>query len=89
VFDSARPTVVFAPVTEIHAELVRIAGGLDVVALIGPILESLDGIAVQLDNGFDRTGDALQRLQDALPSEVQENDIAGAIGIDVSVEIGF
>ena len=84
VFESARPTVVFSPVIDLHHEVVGIASGLDVVALLRPVLDALDGIAVQLDVGLDKTGDALKELQDALPSEVSSNDL----GISASVDIG-
>lgn len=84
VFESARPTVVFAPVVSLHQDILRIAGGLDVVSLLRPVLDALDGIAGQLDDGFDRTGDALQELQDALPSEVSSNSITASVDIGVS-----
>ena len=84
VFESARPTIVFAPVIELHQQVVGIASGLDVVSLLRPVLEALDGIASQLDTGLDKTGDALKELQDALPSEVSSN----ALGVSASVDIG-
>lgn len=85
VFDSVRPTVVFAPVLDLFQQIMAIVSGLDVVALLQPVLTAFDGIAGQLDDGFDRTGDALQELQDALPSEVQENSIGGSVSVDVGV----
>ncbi len=84
VFESARPTVVFAPVVELHRSVVGIASGLDVVTLLRPILDALDGIAAQLDDGLDRTGDALIDLQAALPSEVSSTDL----GVSASVGVG-
>jgi hypothetical protein len=84
VFESARPTIVFAPVVDLHRQVVGIAGGLDVVSLLRPVLDALDGIAAQLDAGLDETGDALKGLQDALPSEVSSTDL----GIGASVDIG-
>lgn len=85
VFGSARPTVVFAPVVELHHEVVGIAAGLDVVTLLRPILDALQGIAAQLDDGFDRAGDALQGLQDALPSEVSSSAIGASVDVGVSL----
>lgn len=85
VFESARPTVVFAPVVDLHHRVVALAGGLDVVVLLRPVLEALDGLAGQLDDGFDRTGEALQELQDALPSEVTSSDFAGSASVDLGV----
>jgi hypothetical protein len=85
VFDSVRPTVVFAPVLELYQQVLGIVSGLDVAALLKPVLAAFDGIAAQLDVGFDRTVDALQELQDALPSEVQENSLGGSVSVDVGV----
>jgi hypothetical protein len=85
VFDSVRPTVVFAPVLELYQQVMSIVAGLDVASLLQPVLTAFDGIAGQLDDGFDRTGDALQELQAALPSEVQENSLGGSVSVDVGV----
>ncbi len=85
VFESARPTVVFAPVVDLHHRVVGVAAGLDVVALLRPILDALDGLAGQLDSGFDRTGDALHDLQDALPSEVSDSPLSLAASVDLGV----
>ncbi|TCJ28950.1 hypothetical protein [Nocardioides jejuensis] len=85
VFDSVRPTVVFAPVLTLYQQVMAIVSGLDLVSLLQPVLTAFDGIAAQLDEGFDHTGDALQELQDALPSEVQENSIGGSVSVDVGV----
>ncbi|MCA1654978.1 MAG: hypothetical protein LC635_00585 [Pseudonocardiaceae bacterium] len=82
VLDTARPTVVFADAVAIHAELVGLAAGLDVRALLAPVLAALDSLAGQLDAGFDRTGDALARLQAALPDAVTDPSISG--GVEVS-----
>jgi len=88
VLESARPTVVFAPVVDIQQQVVGLASGLDVASLLRPVLEALDSLAAQLDDGFDRTIDALQRLQAALPSEVVESPIGGSISGSISVGIG-
>jgi hypothetical protein len=85
VFESARPTVVFAPVIAMHQQVVGIASGLDVVSLLRPVLDALDGIAAQLDTGFDKTGDALKELQDALPSEVSSNPLGASVSVDIGV----
>ena len=87
VLESARPTVVFAPVVDIHQQVVGLAAGLDVASLLRPVLEALDSLAGQLDDGFDRTIDALQRLQAALPSEVVESPLGGSIS--GSIDVGF
>jgi hypothetical protein len=87
VLDSARPTVVFAPVVRMHHDIVAQAGGLDVHGLLAPVLEALDVIAAQLGEGFDRTGDALQRLQAALPDHVVASPLS--VGADIGVEVSF
>jgi hypothetical protein len=87
VLESARPTVVFAPVVDIHQQVVGLAAGLDVASLLRPVLEALDSLAGQLDDGFDRTIDALQRLQAALPSEVVESPLGGSVS--GSIDVGF
>jgi hypothetical protein len=84
VLETARPTVVFADVVTLQHDVVGLAQGLDVAALLRPVLESLDGLAGQLDEGFARTGDALKRLQAALPDQVSSVDV----GVDVGVSIG-
>jgi hypothetical protein len=84
VLETARPTVVFADVVTLHHDVVGLAQGLDVAALLRPVLESLDGLAGQLDAGFARTGDALKRLQAALPDQVSSVDVE----VDVGVSIG-
>jgi hypothetical protein len=85
VLDTARPTVVFADVVTMYADLVGLAAGLDVRALLAPVLSALDGLAVQLDDGFDRTGDALQKLQAALPGEVSASSVTGSVDVGVSL----
>ena len=83
---SARPTIVFAPVVQLHGEVVGLARGLDVGALLGPVLDALTAIVAQLDDGFDRTGDALARLQASLPSAVAAT--GGRVSAGVSVGVG-
>jgi hypothetical protein len=87
VLDTARPTVVFADVVTIHHDVLALASGLDVRGLLAPVLEALNVLAAQLDEGFDRTGDALQRLQAALPDHVEESPMS--IGVDIEIEVGF
>ncbi|NEA30681.1 hypothetical protein [Streptomyces sp. SID13031] len=87
VLDEARPTIVFADVVKMHATILALATGLDVRGLLAPVLTALDVLAAQLDQGFDRTGDALQRLQAALPDHVEESPLS--IGVSIGVEVGF
>ena len=85
VFSSARPTVVFAPAVDLHGDVMRIVGGLEVVSLLRPVLDALDAIGAQLDTGLDRTGDALTGLQAALPGEVTSTDTGASVDIGESL----
>jgi hypothetical protein len=85
VLETARPTVVFADAIGLHADVMAVAAGLDVRALLEPVITALDGLAAQLDDGFDRTGDALQRLQAALPGEVSDNPASVSAGLSVGI----
>jgi hypothetical protein len=62
-----RPTTIFAPILDLYDHILQIAGGLDVRNLLEPILSALHDLEAQLDDGLDRTADALGRLQAALP----------------------
>jgi hypothetical protein len=62
-----RPTVLFAPLLDLYDEIVSELGGLDVRALLDPILKALQDIETQLDEGLDGTAAALKQLQAALP----------------------
>jgi hypothetical protein len=67
VAEDFRPTTLFAPILELYDHVLEIAGGLDVRNLLQPVLDALHDIEAQLDEGLDRTADALDRLQAALP----------------------
>ncbi|WP_380168398.1 hypothetical protein [Jannaschia sp. R86511] len=85
VLEAARPTVVFAPAVDMHADVLALAQGLDVEALLRPVLDALAGLTVQLDDGFVRTTDALQRLQAALPDRVEESSVSASVSVGVSL----
>jgi hypothetical protein len=59
--------VIFAPILDVYDHILKIAGGLDVKKLLQPVLDALRDIEAQLDDGLDRTADALGKLQAALP----------------------
>jgi hypothetical protein len=80
-----RPTVLFAPVTDLYQRLVDALGVLDIRSLLQPVLDGLDGIEVQLGEGLDGTAQALTRLQDALPDA---GSLGGGASASVSVGIG-
>ncbi len=67
VVNDFRPTTIFAPLLDLYDHILQIAGGLDVKNLLEPILTALHEIETQLDDGLDRTADALDKLQAALP----------------------
>ena len=87
IFDTAAPSVVFAPVTEIYATLVGLASGLDVRGLLQPILDALAGLEAQLETGIDATADALGHLQDALPDHVEDAaaSVSGSLSVGLSL----
>jgi hypothetical protein len=64
----------------IYREIVDALDALNVQALMGPVLDLLDSIAHDVDQGLDDTVSAFQRLQDALP--------AGGGGSSASVAVG-
>jgi hypothetical protein len=87
IFDTAAPSVVFAPVTEIYATLVGLASGLDVRGLLQPILDALAGLEAQLETGIDATAIALGHLQDALPDHVEDAaaSVSGSLSVGLSL----
>jgi hypothetical protein len=52
----------------IYDEIVAALAVLDLGALMSPVLDTLDSLAAQVDEGLDRTTAALERLQAALPA---------------------
>ncbi|MEM9520366.1 MAG: hypothetical protein AAGA37_13670 [Actinomycetota bacterium] len=82
---TVRPTVLFAPVTDLYERIVAALGVLDLSAILEPVLVALDEIELQLGEGLDETAVALTRLQDALPND---SDLGGSGGGSVSGGIG-
>jgi hypothetical protein len=64
------------------ADIVAALAALDVDRLIGPILDYLDVIAGQIEDGLDETFAAFERLQRALPDRV------GSTAVSISASIG-
>ena len=87
IFETAAPSVVFAPVTGIYATLVGLASGLDVRGLLQPILDALAGLEVQLETGIDETAAALGHLQAALPDHVEDAaaSVSGSLSVGLSL----
>ncbi|MDJ0768554.1 MAG: hypothetical protein QNJ12_07150 [Ilumatobacter sp.] len=82
--EALRPTVLFAPVTDIYDQIVDALGALDIRALLDPLLLALDAIAAQLGGGLNDLAVAIKRLQDALPDAA---DLAGGGGASASVSL--
>ncbi len=64
----------------IYDGLLDAFGQLDIETLLAPVLDGLDEIAQQVEQGLDDTVVAFKRLQDALPSKI------GSTTISVSVQ---
>jgi hypothetical protein len=66
---------------EVYRSLVDAFAQLDVEALAAPLLDQLDEIARQVDEGLDETVEAFKRLQDALPSRVGSTSISASASV--------
>ena len=62
-----RPTVMLASLLATYDEILAAAGELNVRDMLKPLLDELEGISGQLDEGLGRSAVALKKLQDALP----------------------
>ena len=62
-----RPSVMFAGLLEQYQRILNLAAQLNVKEALQPVLEELDAIKEQLDEGLSGTGEAFTRLQGALP----------------------
>lgn len=83
--ETLRPTVIFAPVTDIYDQIVDALGALDVRALLDPLLAALDSLALELGDGLDGLAVSLSKLQAALPDP---ESLAGGGGGSVGVSVG-
>jgi len=66
--EDVRPSVLLAPVLTVYDRIVATASGLDVRALLGPVVEALDDLEGQLAAGLTDAGTALEGLKDACTS---------------------
>lgn len=62
-----RPSVMFAGLLEQYKRILDLAAELNVKDALQPVLDELDAIKNQLDEGLGETGEAFTRLQGALP----------------------
>lgn len=70
---------ILATPLQIYDTLVGLLGQLDLQTLLAPLLDQIDNIAKQVDEGLSETVTAFQRLQDALPDTVGSTSVtAGA-----------
>ncbi len=67
----------------IFADIVAALSALDVDRLLGPILDRLDAIAAQIEDGLDETFDAFKRLQRALPDQVGSTSVSASVSVGV------
>ncbi|HVE85803.1 MAG TPA: hypothetical protein VND93_23270, partial [Myxococcales bacterium] len=68
-------------VIRIFDDVMAALQSLNLQGLLAPVLDALDSIGEQIDSGLDRTTEALQRLQQALPS-------GGGSSVSGSVSVG-
>ena len=69
---------------EIVDELLAVFAALDLQTLLAPVLDALDVLAAEIDDGLDRTATAFKRLQDALPA----GGGGGSASVSVSGSVG-
>ncbi|HYI00865.1 hypothetical protein, partial [Hyalangium sp.] len=75
-------TLLASPIT-IYDEVMGALRALNLEELLGPVLNALDDLARQVDEGLDLTTDALERLQQALPAPGSgggSDSISGSVG---------
>ena len=63
-----RPTVLFAGIVAAHHEVTGAVAGIDIRNLLKPVLDALNALVVQLDQGLAGSEDAFADLQSALPA---------------------
>jgi hypothetical protein len=83
VIDRLDPDRLLAEPARLYDEIVTILRAVQVDALIAPILDELDALAADVDDGLTRTADAIGRLQAALPSSG-----GGIASVGVELAIG-
>jgi hypothetical protein len=83
VIDRLDPDRLLAEPARLYDEIVAILRSVQVDALLAPILDELDALAADVDDGLTRTADAIGRLQAALPSSG-----GGVASVGVELAIG-
>lgn len=54
---------------------------LEIDTLLAPVIDAIDAIALQVDQGLDETVDAFKRLQEALPAPGGGSQLSGSISV--------
>jgi hypothetical protein len=86
VAEDLRPTVLMKPILDLFHEVRRALGALNVADILQPVLDALDGIAGQLEEGMDRVVDALGHLKAACESDGGIiSGISGAVSVGISL----
>ena len=65
----------------IYDEILGLLEQLNIQNLMAPILDQIDAIAEQVDEGLSGTVDAFQRLQDALPDRVGSTELSASVTV--------
>jgi hypothetical protein len=65
----------------IYDEILQALEALNLDDLLSPVLDALDDLAGQVDEGLDRTTEALQRLQQALPAPGSSGSVGGSVSV--------
>ncbi len=84
ILGTLRAETILASPLAIYDDILAALGSLDVEVLIAPILDLLDQIAGQVEDGLTRTVAAFKKLQDSLPSGE-----GSTLELVASVSIGF
>lgn len=73
----------------IYQTIVDALKALNIQTLMGPVLDQIDRIAEQVNQGLDSTVGAFQRLQQALPSGGGGSVLSVAVSITGSLDVGL
>jgi hypothetical protein len=78
VLDKLDSQVILQRPIAIYDSVLDTVGGLDIQALLGPLLTTLDDLSSKVEKGLDDTTSSFIRLQDALPDQVGSTSISAS-----------
>lgn len=81
VLGKLNPSEILATPLAIYDDIVEALDSLNIAALLAPILDQLDAIGLQVDEGLDATVVAFQSLQDALPDRIGSTSLSGSVSV--------